>query len=241
MTSNVYFFQHTTLPLVKIGKADDWAIRALQVGGVELIDFERSMFKEVADSTTAYDLERMMHVLFEDRRVPDPTGLSGGTEWFCETVMGEVRKVVRGLSTCDGSQLLKKTKRVRVINLPNTNILEMMLPELLSVIENNCLCGWWGNSFMFKPKSESLRPFMNNILDRLITHTDPASVVRPRFKNKPWELSGDFSKALIQSLQIFGSYPHKGDYPSRKNCNHDQWHPGVKDDPIWVSRPSAQP
>jgi hypothetical protein len=111
MTSNVYFFQHTTLPLVKIGKANDWAIRALQVGGVELIDFERSMFKEVSDPTTAYDLERMLHVLFDSRRVPDPTGLSGGTEWFCETVMSEVRKVVRGLSTCDGLKVAKKSKR----------------------------------------------------------------------------------------------------------------------------------
>lgn len=115
MTSNVYFFQHTTLPLVKIGKADDWAIRALQVGGVELIDFERSMFKEVSDSTTAYDLERMLHVMFENRRVSDPTGLSGGTEWFCETVMGEVRKVVRGLSTCDGLTKIKKVKQKKAL------------------------------------------------------------------------------------------------------------------------------
>ena len=199
MTSNVYFFQHNTLPLVKIGKADDWAIRALQVGGVELIDFDRSMFKEVADSTTAYDLERMLHVLFENRRVPDPTGLSGGTEWFCETVMGEVRRVVRGLSTCDGSRVVRKSKaRIKSDTVGHnlkksihshfvthgtfgySAVTDMQLPELTQIVSDNCITKWVEQDLHVWTTNHKIKSVIGTVMDRLTILTNSVGYDIPR-------------------------------------------------------------
>jgi hypothetical protein len=215
MTSNVYFFQHNTLPLVKIGKANDWAIRALQVGGVELIDFERSMFKEVADSTTAYDLERMLHVLFEDRSVPDPTGLSGGTEWFCETIMGEVCKAVRGLMTCSGFVVTKGSKLRRVRNDPKTmrremmrrarqcevrygnvvipNIWSMSLSDLKQEIVTECTWEWLSHDLHIWPDSRLSRDCVHNIIDHTLRLTSATSGVPPRLYGEPWRVIGNLN------------------------------------------------
>jgi len=207
MTSNVYFFQHTTLPLVKIGKADDWAIRALQVGGVELIDFERSMFKEVSDSTTAYDLERMLHVLFEDRRVPDPTGLSGGTEWFCETVMGEVRRLVRGLTTTNGERV-GRAVRVQIPRLLDVDVNTLHLDELILLIFNHCDVVSWVKShtlWMWKA-SRLIKPHMGDVTKRLAVLTDchgyrlQSEQVTRSTKMQGWAVDGHWEmKAKIGS------------------------------------------
>jgi hypothetical protein len=107
MTSYVYFFQHRTLPLVKIGKANNWMVRASQVGGTELIDIERSFIKHIDTESHAYDVERMLHKIFYSFRVDDPTGLSGGTEWFEDSIIPRAREILGKM------QYAAKPKRVK--------------------------------------------------------------------------------------------------------------------------------
>lgn len=110
--SYVYFFQHKTKPLVKIGKALCWETRGAEVGRGDIIDVSRSLIKKVDSEQAAYDLEFLLHRLFEDKRQPLEEQCDGYTEWFCSSVMNDVNNLVKGLEDLSGGKIKKKSAQL---------------------------------------------------------------------------------------------------------------------------------
>ena len=165
MTSYVYFFHHKTLPIVKIGKANDWASRAMCVGGKEIIDFSKSMVKKVADSSAAIDLERMLHVVFEKFRHERLINLCGGTEWFKVEIMDDVKRMVRGLEKTDGS-IVKSRVRPPPPRM-ELDIKNMTTAELLKLMADNCKTYSQNGLVNFVAENPLFEPHMNGIMSIL--------------------------------------------------------------------------
>lgn len=102
MTAYVYLLWHKTEPRFKIGKADDIAVRAAQLGAAQF-DFQRSRALAVPDCAAAHRLERILHRSFHAfRLVPGESDddsypslhwgrRDGDTEWFAGTCSARVR------------------------------------------------------------------------------------------------------------------------------------------------------
>lgn len=83
MVSHVYFAFHSRLPAFKPGKGNVIEPRLRQIG-LSFFDVERSFALEVADESTAHNLERIFHKIFKGHRWKDPADLprDGISEWF---------------------------------------------------------------------------------------------------------------------------------------------------------------
>ena len=166
MMSYVYFFQHKTKPLVKIGKALCWETRGAEVGRGDIIDVSRSLIKKVDSEQAAYDLEFLLHKLFEASRQPLDTIVDGYTEWFCDSVMENVKLIVRGLEVISGTSIKKKTKKMswegESINYKATS------KELFALIQKHSVVRVENLSVYMQVKSEGFQFVMVKVIEAIL-------------------------------------------------------------------------
>lgn len=120
MESHVYILAHKFEPIIKIGKAISIAARAAAFG-LDVIDFDRSLGILVGSDASALRLERILHLTFDDWRVPQNDALrdhgvanSGSTEWFLSECRERLdafinsNKQFYGFTTIPGAELISK-------------------------------------------------------------------------------------------------------------------------------------
>lgn len=186
----VYFFAHKTEPLVKIGKAVCWESRGAIVGAGDIIDEERSLIKKVVGEQAAYDLEYMLHKLFEDKRKPLEQSRDGYTEWFCDSVMEDVNKLVRGLEDLSGGKIKKKSAQVGKWEGEKIN-LKGDAKYLFGVLSRHVSVRVDGNRIYMLPTTEGFQFVFHNVLTAILKQIDHKGAQFPAyyyFPDKEWEL-----------------------------------------------------
>lgn len=100
--SYVYILQHKTLPMIKIGKADNVKER-IEALGFNWLDTENSLIIKVSHKDV-FKLEGMLHKAFKKRLAPEGAAINaighrdGYTEWFVSVTPQRVREL---LAACD--------------------------------------------------------------------------------------------------------------------------------------------
>lgn len=186
----VYFFAHKTLPLVKIGKAVCWETRGAAVGAGDIIDENKSLIKKVVGERAAFDLEFLLHKLFEDKRKPLTDSRDGYTEWFCDSVMEDVNKLVRGLEDLSGGKIKKKS--VQVGKWEGEKIDLKGDPKyLFGVLSRHASVRVEGNRIFMLPTTEDFQFVFHKVLQAIVDQIPHNGAMFPAYASLPdkeWEL-----------------------------------------------------
>lgn len=188
--SYVYFFQHSSKPLVKIGKALCWETRGADVGRGGIIDISKSFIKKVDSEQSAYDLEFLLHKLFEDKRQPLEQQCDGYTEWFCNSVMEDVTKLVKGLENLSGGKIKKKSAQVSKWEGEKID-LKGDVKYLFSVLARHVSVRAEGNRLYMLPITEGFQFVFHNLLSAIMNKIEHKGGEFPAyhyFPDKEWEL-----------------------------------------------------
>jgi len=188
----VYFFAHKTLPLVKIGKAICWETRGATVGAGDIIDEDRSLIKKVVGEQAAFDLEYLLHKLFEDKRKPLEEQRDGRTEWFCNSVMPDVSKLVRGLEDLSGGKIKKKSASSDVNKWEGEKIdLKGDAKYLFGVLSRHVSVRVEGNRMFMLPTTEGFQFVFHKVLQAIVDQIPHNGAMFPAYASLPekeWEL-----------------------------------------------------
>lgn len=188
----VYFFAHKTEPLVKIGKAICWETRGATVGAGDIIDEDRSLIKKVAGEQAAFDLEYMLHKLFADKRKPLEDTREGYTEWFCDSVMKDVNKLVRGLEDLSGGRIKKKSVSTNVGKWEGEKIdFKGDAKYLFGLISRHVSVRVEGNRLFMLPTTEGFQFVFHKVLQAIFDQVPNNGGVFPAYASLPdkeWEL-----------------------------------------------------
>lgn len=101
--SHVYILKHSSLPFIKIGKADHVLQRVASIGK-DHFNISESFSLKLTSIKEAYQLERVLHFIFKGYRVSPKEGkdkignISGVTEWFkieCLEKLTEFLRVIQ--------------------------------------------------------------------------------------------------------------------------------------------------
>lgn len=186
----VYFFAHKTEPLVKIGKAICWETRGATVGAGDIIDEDRSLIKKVVGEQAAFDLEYMLHKLFADKRKPLEQSRDGYTEWFCDSVMEDVNKLVRGLEDLSGGKIKKKSAQTNEWVGENID-LKGDAKYLFSLLAKHVSVRVEGNRMFMLPITEGFQFVFHPVLTAICNQIPHNGAMFPAYMSLPdkeWEL-----------------------------------------------------
>lgn len=198
----VYFFAHKTLPLVKIGKAVCWQTRGADVGKGGIINEAKSLIKKVDNEQAAFDLEFMLHKMFEDKRSPLNDMRDGYTEWFCSSVMDTVKLLVRGLEDLKGLTIKKKpaTKGWTGERID----LKADTTSLISLVKKHCTVRVKQDTIYMQTVTDGFQYVMHSIVETLLKRLRGVNALLPAFYYFPdmeWELQLKDSESVVELLK----------------------------------------